>query len=142
MRPMLDQSGMFADFNFKLVVINSLLDQHPSFEAELDTLKDTYMNPADGFLYREEPIPEVLAFFESLQLTDEDLDKVTRLDFDGGELIYRLLKPDWDGEEELFDVTSVQGAERLKNLRCVYWCAMCEPRLLDVFRNRGIEMNI
>ena len=37
-----DKSGMFADFNFKLVVINSILDKQPSFEASLAERKKRY----------------------------------------------------------------------------------------------------
>ena len=33
-----DKSGMFEDFNFKLVVIDALLDKNPSFEKELESL--------------------------------------------------------------------------------------------------------
>ena len=136
-----DKSGLFADFNFKLVVINSLLELHPSFEADLAALKKQYIDPADPFVFREGPLSEVVDFFQALRLTDEDLDKVTRLDFDGGEDIYRLLKPDWDGEEDLFDVSSVQGFERLKNLKFVFWCAMCDKALLESFRKQGIQLN-
>ena len=128
-----DESGMFADFNFKLVVIDSILDQSPSFESELAEMKRRYL---------EEPVPEMVSYFQKLRLTEEDLDKVLELEFDGGNCIYFLLKPDWDGEEDIFDVTSVQGWERLKNLYSDFWSSICTPDVLAPFRDRGIEMNI
>lgn len=137
-----DESGMFADFNFKLVVIDSILDQSPSFESELAEMKRRYLEPVDHFCYLEEPVPEMVSYFQKLRLTEEDLDKVLELEFDGGNCIYFLLKPDWDGEEDIFDVTSVQGWERLKNLYSVFWSSMCTPDVLAPFRDRGIEMNI
>lgn len=83
-------------------------------------------------------IEPVVSFLEELVLTEEDLDQVTELCFDGGSQIYFFLKPDWDGEDDRFDVTSVSGFERLKNLKSVIYIALCEPKLLDAFRERGI----
>lgn len=34
-----DESGMFEDFNFKLVVIDALLDEDASFEQEINKMK-------------------------------------------------------------------------------------------------------
>ena len=60
-----DKSGLFPDFNFKLVVINSLLELHPSFEADLAALKKQYIDPADPFVFREGPLSEVVDFFQA-----------------------------------------------------------------------------
>ena len=46
-----------------------------------------------------------------------DLEKIESLCFDGGNEIYHILKPDWDGEDGLFDVISVEGFQNLKNLK-------------------------
>ncbi len=43
-----------------------------------------------------------------------DLEKIESLCFDGGNEIYHILKPDWDGEDGLFDVISVEGFQNLK----------------------------
>ena len=134
-----DKSGMFADFNFKLVVIDGILDQHPSFEASLAEMKKRYVEPYEWYK-NDEIIPEMAEFFAELVLTQEDLDRCTHLVFDGGDNIYFLLKPDWDGELDIFDVTSFAGVERLRNLRSVYWTSMCEARLLAPLHERGVEI--
>lgn len=134
-----DKSGMFADFNFKLVVINSILDKQPSFEASLEKMKKRYVEPYEWYK-NDEIIPEMAEFFAELTLTEEDLAQCTHLVFDGGSDIYFLLKPDWDGELEIFDVRSLAGVERLRNLRSVDWTSMCEPALLAPLRDSGIEV--
>lgn len=134
-----DKSGMFADFNFKLVVINSILDKQPSFEASLAEMKKRYVEPFEWYK-NDEIIPEMAEFFAELTLTEEDLEQCTHLVFDGGDDIYFLLKPDWDGELEILDVRSLAGVERLRNLRSVDWTSMCEPALLAPLRDSGIEV--
>ncbi|WP_281279645.1 hypothetical protein [Paenibacillus lentus] len=42
MRRYVDETGLFADFNFKLVVIDALLDKAPSFEEELEAMKKAF----------------------------------------------------------------------------------------------------
>lgn len=136
---MTDKSGIFKDFNFKLIVINDILEKSPSFEKSLEELKDKYIKDYEWYT-TDKPIKEMVDFFEKLVLTQEDLNKVELLSFDGGEDIYFLLKPDWDGEDDIFDVTSVEGFEKLPNLKKVEYIAMCDPKLLDKLKERGIDV--
>lgn len=136
---MQDNSGMFDDFGFKLIVINSLLDKHPSFEADLERLKKEYVSKYKW--YKDyKPIAEVVNFFENLQLTDDDLGKVTELCFDGGNDVYFLLQPDFDGEDDYFDVTSVGGFKNLHNLKKVIYVSMCRPEILEPLKEHGINI--
>ena len=65
-----DRSGMFADFNFKLVVIDRILEKHPSFEAELAAIKQRYIDPVDPCAFLKEPLPEVVDYFQKLRTGD------------------------------------------------------------------------
>lgn len=38
-----DRSGMFEDFGFKLVVINSILEENTSFAEDLKKMKEKYL---------------------------------------------------------------------------------------------------
>jgi len=134
-----DQTGIFKDFNFKLIVIDALLDQEPSFEAELERLKEQYTDNYDWYTGAG-PIQELLEFFASVQLEQQDLEKVTGLSFDGGNEIYHIIKPDWDGEDELFDVTSIEGFQHLPQLQSVFYASMCQPEVLDPLKAAGIEI--
>ncbi|GKS14527.1 hypothetical protein YDYSY3_55270 [Paenibacillus chitinolyticus] len=133
-----DATGLFEDFNFKLVVIDSLLNRSPSFESELEILKEKY----DKFEWYSTsgPIEEMLGFFSNLKLEPQDLDKVIELCFDGGNEIYHLIQPGWDGEDGQFDVQSVSGFEHLKNLKCVCYISTCDEEILNPLSNKGIEI--
>ena len=133
------KSEMFTDFNFKLVVIEALLDQDPLFLEELTDLKDKYTNNFEWYSGAR-PIVEIRNYLEELTLEKSDLEKVECLCFDGGNEIYRILKPDWDGEDSSFDVLSVEGFQNLKNLKAVDYISMCRPEVLEPFKQAGIEI--
>ncbi len=135
----MDKSGMFEDFNFKLVVIETLLDKDPSFQTELNSLIDQHRNDFEWYTGAE-PIAPIKTFLEELTLEKSDLEKVDWLCFDGGNEIYHILKPDWDGEDELFDVKSVEGFQHLKNLTKVDYISLCELEVLEPLKEAGIEV--
>ena len=89
-----DKSGMFKDFGFKLIVINTLLEEETNFTKELEEMKNKYVDNYDGDGY--ECIPEMVNYFENLVLTKEDLEKVEILYFDGANEIYFYLMEYWD----------------------------------------------
>lgn len=86
------------------------------------------------------PVVEIKDFLENLTLQETDLDKVEHLCFDGGNRIYHMLKPDWDGEDDLFDVVSVEGFEYLKNLKTVDYISMCHPEVLEPLEKAGVKV--
>lgn len=130
---------MFKDFNFKLVVIEALLDKEPLFLKELTNIIDKYTNNFEWYSGAES-IVEIREYLEELTLESSDLEKIESLCFDGGNEIYHILKPDWDGEDDLFDVTSVEGFQILKNLKTVEYISMCYPKVLEPFKKAGIEI--
>ena len=134
-----DKSGMFNDFGFKLIVINTLLEEGASFTKELEEMKEKYVDNYDGDGY--ECIPEMVNYFENLVLTKEDLEKVEILYFDGGNEIYFYLMEYWDGESGEFDMKNVEGYKLLTNLKEVNYVSMCAPSLMDTFEEAGIEVS-
>ena len=126
-----DRSGMFKDFNFKLVVINSLLENECSFSEELNQI----VNESEE---TEEINQRLLKFFQDVKLEESDLDNVEELIFDAGEDIYFLIYPEWDGEEEMFDVKSIAGIEKLKNLHKVEYISMISDDFIKDIENMGI----
>ncbi|WP_042163330.1 DUF6892 domain-containing protein [Paenibacillus gorillae] len=135
-----DHTGMFQDFNFKLTVIEALLDQNPAFEQELEKLKLDHTDKYEWYTEDSGPIAELLEFFSKLQLEQGDLDKITELCFDGGNEIYHIIQPDWDGEDDVFDIRQVAGFENLVNLRSVIYISMCEEEVLKPFMDNNIEI--
>ena len=143
---MVDKSGMFEDFRFKLVVLESLLGKNASFvnkfkefTKKLEEKYDNYVFEIGNFI-NSVIIEPILKFLENVELTEEDLEKVDEICFDGGLEIYGILCPNWDGEDYLFQTHSVKGLEKLKNLKKVIFIACCDEKLLDEFRENGIEV--
>lgn len=135
----MEKSGAFKDFNFKLVVIEALLDKEPLFLEELTALKNKYTDSFEWYS-GDELIVEIRDYLEELTLKASDLEKIEYLCFDGGNEIYHILKPDWEGEGSLFDVASVEGFQILKNLKTVDYISMCYPKVLEPFKQAGIEI--
>ncbi|MBL1226063.1 DUF6892 domain-containing protein [Enterococcus sp. BWR-S5] len=132
---------MFDDLNFKLVVVEALLEKKPSFLAELHVIKSKFVDNYEWYTeVNPKPIPEVLDFLKGIVLSKADLVKVEELVFDGGSTIYSWLIPDWDGEDGSFDVTSVQGFEQLVNLKKVHYLSLCPKSVLRPMINAGIEI--
>lgn len=136
----MDNSGLFSDFNFKLVVIEALLDKEPLFAAELNAFTQPYTDRFEWYAEDSEPIIEIIQYLENLPLSIDDLHKIDSLCFDGGNAIYHIIKPDWDGEDELFDIESVAGFEVLKNLKTVDYIALCDPNVLKPLQEAGIDI--
>ena len=134
-----DKTGLFEDYNFKLAVIDALLDKKTSFSDELETLKNKY---CDTFEINEDesPIEEIAEYFEALNLEDKDLDQVTEICFDGGNEIYFYICPDWDGEDDYFDINSIEGYRKLKNLKSVTYIGMLDEDILEPMKDYGIEI--
>ncbi len=134
-----DKTRLFKDFNFKLVVIDALLSKEPAFMDDLNALVEKY---SKSFEYHTNagPIKELMEYFSDLKLEPADLDKVTELCFDGGNEIYSYIQPDWDGEDDFFDVTSIGGFERLNNLDSVVYISMIQEKLLEPMRKKGINI--
>lgn len=110
----------FASFNFKLVVVNELIELG-YFRADIVDLKKQHWR-RDNYSY--EPIPEIEMYFKDLKLTEDQLNQVRELTFDGGNEIYSLLIPNWDGEDSQFDISSISDISKLKNLENVQMIAM------------------
>lgn len=131
--------GIFEDINFKLVVIDALLDKSPSFQKELESLIEKYTQNYKWY-NGAGPIKEMLEFFSELYIEQKDLDKITELCFDGGNEIYGYIQPDWDGEDFFFDIQSIKGVDHIKNLKSVEYISMVDEEVLEPMKERGITI--
>lgn len=131
----------FPDYGFKLVVLQELLE-NGSFTTALNRLK-TEPHIAVRLSGQEaygEVIEEMDHFFRNIQITPEDLSKVTELCFDGGNDIYHLIRPFWSGETDEFDIHSVDGFECLSNLKKVLFCSMIQEDQLQRLSSSGVTV--
>ncbi|MEA5363226.1 hypothetical protein VA596_27095 [Amycolatopsis sp., V23-08] len=133
----------FRDFNLKLIVVEQLMYTEkklaPAFRIAdvlgvTDPWDHTYQR---GLAYQV--VPEAREYFEALEIGAELLASVEQLVMDGGLQVYQECSPIWDGEDDLYDVTSLDDLALLPNLRRVVGSEFLGPELRDVLRARGIE---
>ncbi|MEU3552697.1 DUF6892 domain-containing protein [Streptomyces fragilis] len=138
--------AQFKDFNFKLLVIEQLMytDETltPPFHL-VDLLRQKGLgNDAYDYAQRHglayKVVPEARDHFASLHLDDDLLAGVEELCMDGGLQVYQECAPIWDGEDDLFDVASLDDLALLPNLRRVIGSEFLSPELQDVLTARGI----
>ncbi|MFE9853737.1 DUF6892 domain-containing protein [Streptomyces sp. NPDC005780] len=138
----------FRDFNFKLLVIEKLMyaDETltPAFSIE-DCLMEKGIDDPQGYAYENEldhtVLAEARAHFEALEISAELLATVEELTLDGGHAVYQECSPVWDGEDDLYNVRSLDDLDLLPNLRLisgVEGSGMGAPFDLEVLAARGI----
>ncbi|MEV6259480.1 hypothetical protein AB0M42_01745 [Streptomyces sp. NPDC051784] len=139
--------AQFKDFNFKLLVIEKLMYEDetltPAFSID-ERMRDRGITDTVGYVYEHDLAYKVLdesrAYFEQLEISDELLASVEELLLDGGHQVYYECSPVWDGEDDLFDVRSLDDLALLPNLRLIDNADMLTlPDAEDQLAARGIE---
>ncbi|MFI6943753.1 DUF6892 domain-containing protein [Streptomyces sp. NPDC050418] len=142
--------ALFKDFNFKLVVIDELMyGQEPLLTPVFDLhallhargIRDAATHVLANGLH-EEVLAEPRAYFEALEIGDELLAGIEELCFDAGLDIYRHCAPAWDGEDDLFDIRSLDDLALLPNLKEVTFVddgTLAAPDKWEILEARGIE---
>ncbi|MGH1338246.1 MAG: DUF6892 domain-containing protein [Aureispira sp.] len=108
--------------NLKLVTVSMLIEANAlEYEKEwcaavLERIEDNEDLSDDMYGL---PIPELVDYFAQLDITPQ-LDQVNKLSLDGGRDIYQLASYFWDGADDVFDITSLEGIEVLANLETIH----------------------
>jgi len=108
---------MIKDLNLKLAIIYELRSQHllPNFDKQKfwqETFQEKYDMYAD---YNYKPVPEVIAYYQNYTIPVEllaQIKKITWIEFD----ICCDINDQWDGEDNSFEIASLEGIEHCKNL--------------------------
>jgi hypothetical protein len=117
---------MFKDFNFKLCVLSALMEEGHYVE-EAEALHEEHADSAEDY----KPIKQVIAFYRSIEIPERLLATITSLSPDGGDLAYDHAMSVWDGEDDQFDIKSIEGIERLINLEAFTPIAMIAEKGID-----------
>jgi hypothetical protein len=139
----------FRDFNFKLLVVEKLMywDETltPAFDLR-EHMRARGVGDLDAHVRDNEleytVLDEPRAYFQELTIPADLLASVDELTFDGGHQVYMECAPVWDGEDDLFDVRSLDDLDLLPNLRLVTGGRSLEhglPGALEILAARGIE---
>ncbi|MFD7497616.1 DUF6892 domain-containing protein [Streptomyces sp. NPDC059832] len=122
----------FRDFNFKLLVIEQLMYQDktltPAFCID-ECLRAKGIDDAQLYAFDNEldytVLDEPRTYFEALESSEELLATVETFLVDGGHQVYYECSPVWDGEDDLFDVGSLDDLDLLPNLRQIVGARNC-----------------
>ncbi|MFB8031590.1 hypothetical protein ACFC5Z_01255 [Streptomyces sp. NPDC056004] len=138
----------FRDFNFKLLVIEKLMYEDetltPAFSID-ECLRAKGIADAQLYAFDNDLAYTVLdesrAYFEALEISEELLATVETLLIDGGHQVYYECSPVWDGEDDLFDVGSLDDLDLLPNLRRISGardCGLGDPFKEEILAAQGI----
>ncbi|MEU3220365.1 hypothetical protein [Streptomyces sp. NPDC006971] len=141
--------AVFRDFNFKLLVVEQLMyiDETltPRFSIE-DHMRARGIDDLHAYVEENDleyqVLDEARAYFERLEIGDDLLASVKRLTFDGGNQVFMECAPVWDGEDDLFDVRSLDDLELVPNLKRFLGArslTLTVPDAIETLRARGIE---
>ncbi len=114
----------FTNFNFKLAIIQELMYEQellkPKFDV-YDFCNDYAKKEITPDDYYDKMIPEVKSWFQKLEIPAELAPKVTQLFLDGGNEINMQLIPQWNGEDNSFDIQSISDEElaQFPNLKLI-----------------------
>ncbi|MEE2037418.1 hypothetical protein Q8791_09320 [Nocardiopsis sp. CT-R113] len=139
----------FQDFNFKLLVIDRLMydDETLSPPFNLSTHLRGLGITESAYDYARRTgkeyavLDEARAYFEALEIGEDQLATVDTILFDGGNRVFMECAPIWDGEDDLFDVRSLDDLALVPNLRSFQNAEDLfyrQPEMLELLASRGI----
>lgn len=138
----------FRDFNFKLLVVEKLMYWDgtllPAFSLR-EHMRARGVEDLDRYVQDNAleytVLDEARAYFEELEIPAELLATVEELTFDGGHQVFMECAPVWDGEDDLFDLHSLDDLHLLPNLRLFTGALALKhmiPGAPDILAARGI----
>ncbi|UCM90025.1 DUF6892 domain-containing protein [Streptomyces marincola] len=142
--------AQFTDFNLKLLVVERLMYHDgtlaPAFHLGAHLVEQGLVED-DGdpaYTYTEENglahqvVPAARDYFTALEISPELLATVEELLFEGGLRVYFHCSPIWDGEDDLYDVRSLDDLPLLPNLKRIRGAEFWPRELQKTLRERGI----
>lgn len=136
----------FKNLNFKLAVMNVLMYEKGLLEPRFDIREFAgeyarrRIDPeAEGY---DSMVPEAASWFRRYPIPARLAPMVTELDMDGGDEINCQLAPNWDGEDELFNIDAIDEAElrQFPELKRASIFTANERAVVPVFRKCGVEV--
>ncbi|WP_406066304.1 hypothetical protein OG462_43465 [Streptomyces sp. NBC_01077] len=140
--------AIFRDLNFKLLVIEKLMYEDGSLAPVYNIIErmrgrgiiDPWGHLHEGGLLYD-VLDESRAYFEQLEIGDELLATVDEIYIEGGLQAQLECCPYWDGEDDMFDVRSLDDLVLLPNLKRFLGAdeSMLDvPDKLEILARRGI----
>ena len=119
----------FENLNLKLAVIQVLM-------YDLNLLKPRF----DSYTV----IEPALNFFRELSIPREFAQYVEKIDMDGGNEVYMNIIPQWDGEDECFDLNNLTSSEirQFPNLKKATIMSSNFDKVKEIFDAENIDVEL
>lgn len=133
----------FTDFNFKLAIIEELMYNKELLKPKFNVYEFEEIKKIDGFSATEggyEPIPEVVEYFKALEIDKKFSEQVNEIYQDGGNQIYMNIAPQWDGEDDVFNIQSFEDIKHFPNLKKMTLFET-DIKIIEELKSKGIEIN-
>ena len=135
----------FENLNFKLAVIQVLMYDlnllKPCFDIYdfADEYKELEIN-TDSYTV----IEPALNFFRELSIPREFAQYVEKIDMDGGNEVYMNIIPQWDGEDECFDLNNISSTEirQFPNLKEATIMSSNFNKVKEIFDAENIDVEL
>lgn len=134
----------FMDFNFKLAIIEELMYNKELIQPKFDVYEFAEIKKINGFSATEggyEPIPEVVEYFKALEIDKKFAEQVTEIYQDGGNEIYMNITPQWDGEDDVFNIQSFEDIKHFPNLKKMTLFET-DTKVIEELKSKGIEIKL
>ncbi len=134
----------FKDPNFRLAVINVLMYEKNIIKPAIDPF-DFAENYSKRDIDIEEEgyeiIPEIMEYFNELEILESQVKDIEEVHQDGGDDIYMTICPFWSGEDDIFNICSAEDSLLLPKLKKITLFGPDDNNklLLDAFEEKGIS---
>ncbi len=137
----------FANFNFKLAIMQQLMYEKKLLKPEFDIYefaKEYTRREIDVDDEGYEPIKEAKKWFKDYPIPKSLAEEVTELEMDGGGDIYMQIVPLWDGEDDIFDINKLTEDEvrQFPNLRHVTLMSSKPKNVVAVLEKCNVEVDL
>lgn len=132
---------IFADFNFKLAVIEELMYTKELIQPKFDIFEfaDTYQErDIDVEEEGTNPILEAITYFKNLTIDKTLAEHLTQIYQDGGNDIYMNITPYWDGEDDSFTIQNYEDIQHFPNLKKMTLFSN-DSKVYEELKSKGIE---
>lgn len=137
----------FQNLNFKLAVMQVLMYEKHLLEPEFDICHFAAQYPRRRIDLEYEghalPITEALLWFKAYPIPARLASEVTAINMDPSAAIYQNLAPNWDSNDELFNIDddlSEEEVQQFPNLQHVCLLSSKQQKIKAVFEKCGVEV--
>lgn len=107
----------FEDKNLKLALISCLTESNGLYLDEIKKLRDqAHERRFFHELELDDFLPNILEYYSNLDINQESLNLIMEFNPSSSNISYNLLVKEWSGEDDIFDIKSLDGIELLSNL--------------------------